>query len=306
MQNKTLGKIYKLKQFIDDLASHGIDLSDLSSKIVDAIEVLNNKTISLALLGSFSDGKTTVISGLIGEVLDNMKIATDESSDEIVEYKADFLGKKIRIIDTPGLFGTKEKFDGNVKTRLSDITREYISKANVVLYVTEAANPLPDSHKPLLKEIMRDLRKLKNTIFIINKMDDTGYSLTDEEEFCDARKIKTLNLLEKLDSTLQLTPIEKNEIKIVCIAANPGDKDLTNFWFKDIEKYKRWSHIDSLSQDIKFLSDNLDIEKEQKKSAIDTGIDTAKQLDKKLENIKIPMEKIFKKLLTSRKICKMI
>lgn len=291
MQNKTLENIHKLKHFIDELNSHGIDVEKLSSKIKEAIQVLNSTSINIALLGSFSDGKTTVVSGLIGKVLDNMKIATDESSDEIVEYKADFLGKEVKIIDTPGLFGSKEKREGNINTRLSNITRDYISKANVVLYVTEAANPLPDSHKPLLKEIMRDLRKLKNSIFIINKMDDTGYSLTDEEEFNQAREIKSQNLLEKLDVTLQLTPIEKNEIKIVCIAANPGGKDLSEYWFKDFGKYRKWSHIDSLSQDIQSLSRKLNIETEQKKSAIDTAIDTAKQLDLKLENVKEPMEK---------------
>lgn len=88
-------------------------------------------------LGAFSDGKTSVIAGCGWLcIMDNMKIDSDESSNELAIYRPDHLPEKCEIVDTPGLFGDKQQLDdrGNV-IQYSDLTRKYISEAHLIFYV---------------------------------------------------------------------------------------------------------------------------------------------------------------------------
>lgn len=86
-----------------------IDILTLKKKVHDVMESLQADTIKIVLLGSYSDGKTSTVAGLLSKVEDNMKIDPDESSDELVVYHPSSLKKGFEIVDTPGLFGTKEK-----------------------------------------------------------------------------------------------------------------------------------------------------------------------------------------------------
>lgn len=79
-------------------------------------------------MGSFSDGKTSSIAGLLGRLDDSMKIDQDESSDELVIYRPDGLKKGFEIVDTPGLFGSKEKEVNGSNIKLSDITKSICLK----------------------------------------------------------------------------------------------------------------------------------------------------------------------------------
>ena len=110
-----------LKSLLDKGTSLGIDSSQLISKIDNIIRVMDDKIIRIVLLGSFSDGKTSAIAGLLGELKENMKIDQDESSDDLAIYHFDGL-KNVEIIDTPGLFGTKEKEVDGENIKYSEIT----------------------------------------------------------------------------------------------------------------------------------------------------------------------------------------
>ena len=256
MNEKIYNSIIEVKKFIEEANESGLNLNNVLKRITEAIELLNTDTITIALLGRFSDGKTTVISGLIGKLMDNMKIDANESSDEIIFYESDFLGKKFKFVDTPGLFGQKEKtYEGEGKKKFSSLTEEYISKANIVIYVTEVSNPLPESHQETLRHIMRDLRKLDNSLFIINKMDQK-YDMTDDFEYNDGTKIKTENLKERLTRCLNLSGKERDNLKIICIAADPKGKGL-NHWFDNKEKYLEKSKIYLLESYIKDFTQNI-------------------------------------------------
>ena len=67
------------------MLSEGVEmmpgLKSYLDKIDSIINTLNDGEISVVLLGSFSDGKTSVVAGLLGRLEDNMKIDNDESSD---------------------------------------------------------------------------------------------------------------------------------------------------------------------------------------------------------------------------------
>ena len=101
--------IDKLRVLFLDGLNMGLDLDDFVSKIDNIKETLEDGIIRIVLLGSFSDGKTSVIAGLLGRLEDTMKIDNDESSDELTIYRPAGLKKGFEIVDTPGLFGSKEK-----------------------------------------------------------------------------------------------------------------------------------------------------------------------------------------------------
>lgn len=240
-----ISQLNQLKELVVQLDDVGIDSAEILQKIENSIDNVKDDTLRIALLGAFSDGKTSVIAGWLGHVMDNMKIDSDESSNELAIYKPNHLPEKCEIVDTPGLFGDKVQLDerGNL-IQYSDITRKYISEAHLIFYVVDAVNPLKESHKETVHWILRDLNKLSSTIFVINKMDEVA-DLRDEEEFAHHAKIKKENLLGKLDRFINLTNDEKNNINIVCLASNPNGRGL-DFWFDKKDIYEQRSRIGQL------------------------------------------------------------
>lgn len=237
--------LQELKAILIKASNQGVDVIDLLRKVDNAIGNANSKTIKIVLMGAFSDGKTTVVAGLTGHLEDDMKIAIDESSDELTFYHLPALGYNFEFVDTPGLFGSKEKeIDGRF-VRFSDITREYLSQAHIVIYVTDAVNPLKDSHVPILKFTLKDLNKLPSTIFVINKMDEAGYELNDEEDFNRGETIKKKTFIDNLQRNIKLSPNEVADLKVVCIAANPNGRGLERH-FLNMENYLKKSRINNL------------------------------------------------------------
>lgn len=211
-------------------------------------------------MGSFSDGKTSAIAGLLGRLEDNMKIDNDESSDELTIYRPKDLKKGFKIVDTPGLFGTKEREINGQNIKFSEITERYISEAHIIIYVCDAVAPLKESHVEIIRRVMRDYHKLDNTIFVINKMDEAGYDLLDEYDFNNGCKIKKENLISRLRSTINLTPDEEKRLHVVCIAADPKGKGLQH-WFSKIDNYYERSHIKDLRKCVNAVVNNADTDK---------------------------------------------
>ena len=245
------GKKEDIKKYLEDfkslvvkLGNIGLDVNSDISKLDDAINTVNSDILSIALIGAFSDGKTTTIAGWLEEVKDNMKISTDESSDELAIYHPSNIPDKCQIVDTPGLFGDKEKSSGDDVVKLSDITKKYISSAHIIFYIVDATNPLKDNHKETVKWILRDLGKLDSTVFIINKMDEVA-DLTDEDEFNSQKKIKIENVIGKLTRFADLTNEEVKRLKVVCISSNPQGRGL-DFWLNRKDDYLLRSRIGEL------------------------------------------------------------
>lgn len=229
---------------IQELDGMGIDISESIRKIESAKRIVQEDKISVVLVGAFSDGKTSVAAGWINEKLDNMKIASDESSDEILCYTPTTIPEGCQIVDTPGLFGDKVGADEDGgQILLSDVTKKYINEANLILYVVAAKNPIKGSHKECIRWILKDLNKLSSTIFVINRMDDVA-DLTDEEDYSLQAKIKTENLRGKL-LECGLTQSETNKVRVACISAAPNEQGI-EVWSEHREEYLRRSHLDSL------------------------------------------------------------
>jgi GTPase SAR1 family protein len=234
-----------LQRSIEELSGLGLEVESDIIKVRKAIEDVQADALRIALLGAFSDGKTSVVAGWLGQVMNDMKIDTNESSDALAIYRPDQFEDKCEIVDTPGLFGDKEKAVSPGETvRYGDITKNYISEAHLIFYVVDATNPLKDSHQDIVRWVLRDLNKLSTTIFVINKMDEVA-DLRDAEEFDEQSEIKRKNLLDKVQRFVGLTPEERAALNVVCVASNPNGRGL-DFWFDQRDTYELRSRIPHL------------------------------------------------------------
>lgn len=255
-KQELLEKIGRIRGKICELESFGIDCSETMEKLEETVQAVQSEMISIVLVGSFSDGKTSVIAGWLGEKVSNMKIDSDESSDQLEIYTPSSLPDKCQVVDTPGLFGDKERDDDDGRTiQFSDITKKYIDQANIILYVVDAKNPLKESHREVVQWILKDLNKLSSTIFVINKMDVVA-DLTDEADFENAREIKEKTLRKKIVDVTGLASKDAEKLQIVCISSNPNDKGF-DFWMQHKDKYEARSRILDLEEATnKVLKDN--------------------------------------------------
>jgi len=243
-KQKTIDTLEDLRSILVDLQDLGMDVDEDFKKIESAVKAVESDVLRIALLGAFSDGKTSVVAAWMGKVLEDMKIDMDESSDRLAIYKPQGLPDQCEIVDTPGLFGDKEKNIDGAQIMYEDLTKRYISEAHLIFYVVDATNPLKESHNDIAKWVLRDLNKLSSTIFIINKMDEVT-DLTDQTLFANQSAIKKENLRTKLQRIADLTPNELEQLNIICMASNPNGRGL-EFWFNKPEHYESRSRISDL------------------------------------------------------------
>ena len=229
------------------------ELEEAFGKTIRKVDGLKNDIeagkLKIALVGAFSDGKTSTVAGFVGHSDPSMKIATEESSDEIVFYAPENIDADVppcEFVDTPGLFGQK----------FSPKTKDYVSQAHIVLYVVNATNPLKDSHSNIVPWLMNTLQKFDKAIFVINRMDDVS-DYTDSEDFDAKQKIKCSVLRGNVARYCNI-PADDERIKslnVVCISSDPGEKGLmddgkgrVNYWLtpEHREKYELYSHMPDL------------------------------------------------------------
>lgn len=234
----------QLRVVLDELGEMGADVGSELQKIDSAVQAVESDVLRIALLGAFSDGKTSVIAAWLGKVMADMNIDMDESSDRLAIYSPEGLPEKCEIVDTPGLFGDKEKSVDGEQVMYEDLTKRYISEAHLILYVVDATNPLKESHYDIVKWVLRDLNKLSSTIFVINKMDEVT-DLTEQVLFDAQATIKKDNLKGKLQRAANLSSDEMARLNIVCLASNPNGRGLP-FWFGKPEHYESRSRINDL------------------------------------------------------------
>lgn len=295
ISSNKLQKLTALKTLLQKGVKYIPELQVYLSKIDSIVDTIKDGEISVVLLGSFSDGKTSAIAGLLGRLEDNMKIDNDESSDELTIYRPKDLKKGFKIVDTPGLFGTKEREINGQNIKFSEITERYISEAHIIIYVCDAVVPLKESHVEIIRRVMRDYHKLDNTIFVINKMDEAGYDLLDEYDFNNGCKIKKENLISRLRSTINLTPDEEKRLHVVCIAADPKGKGLQH-WFSKIDSYYERSHIKDLRKCVNAVVNNADTDKLSSSSYETSVSDIVDGLQKAIAFTEKPVSKAIAKM----------
>lgn len=239
------GKI--LNQLVDYLnrgEEQGISIDEsLKKKIADATSNIENQKLKVALIGGFSEGKTSIAAAWLEKIKDDMKISQEESSDAVAIYHLD----DIDLVDTPGLFGFKEKniSDGDIEA-YKNITKKYVSEADLVLYVMNSINPIKESHKDDLEWLFNTLNLLPRTVFILSKFDEVA-DLEIDEEYNKNFEIKKNNVLGRLKEMLLLSDEELKKVTIVAVSANPFDVGISH-WLNNSDEFKKLSHIKSLQE----------------------------------------------------------
>ncbi len=294
----------KLLDFVHAGEKYGIKVEEsLKDKIHNAMENVAGQKLKVALVGGFSEGKTSIAAAWI-ERLDkeSMKIDHKESSDEVKIYDID---NEMELVDTPGLFGFKEKITDSGKIeRYKDITKKYVSEAHLILYALNPSNPIKESHKDDLNWLFRTLNLLSRTIFVISRFDEEA-DIEDEEDYNKRFKIKKENIQSRLNDLISLSEEEKEGLIIVAVAANPFDLGVEH-WLKHQEEFQKLSHIkalqDATQKKIKENGGKLTIIEETKKSVIQDAIYRQAPLAKQaLQGISIEMEYLNKMIEKRRK-----
>ncbi|GAA8497251.1 50S ribosome-binding GTPase [Helicobacter pylori] len=268
-QKRNQENLKKLLDFVHAGEEYGIKVEEsLKDKIHNAMENVADQKLKVALVGGFSEGKTSIAAAWIERLDKSMKIDHQESSDEVKIYNID---DEMELVDTPGLFGFKEKITDSGKIeRYKDITKKYISEAHLILYALNPSNPIKESHKDDLNWLFRTLNLLSRTIFVISRFDEEA-DIEDEEDYNKRFKIKKENIQNRLNELISLSEEEKEGLIIVAVAANPFDLGVEH-WLKYQEEFQKLSHIkalqDATQKKIKENGGKLTITEEAKKSVI--------------------------------------
>ena len=245
--NKALALLDKLRVFLEQGAALGVNIDPtLLSKLEHASQNLAKDKLKIALIGGFSEGKTSIAAAWM-ERLDksSMNISQQESSNEVKVYEVD---DNFVLIDTPGLFGFKEQYnaDINAMEKYKDITRKYVSEAHLVLYVMNSTNPIKDSHKDDLNWLFRTLDLLPRTVFVLSRFDEVA-DVEDETSYAHHLQVKRNNVESRLRESIGASDAEVAALSIVAVAANPFDMG-TDYWLERLGQFKTLSHIGSLQQ----------------------------------------------------------
>ncbi len=302
-QKRNQENLEKLLDFIHTGEKYGIKIEEsLKDKIRNAMENVAGQKLKVALVGGFSEGKTSIAAAWIERLDKSMKIDHQESSDAVKIYDID---NEIELVDTPGLFGFKEKIaDSGEIERYKDITKKYVSEAHLILYALNPSNPIKESHKDDLNWLFRTLNLLSRTIFVISRFDEEA-DIEDEEDYNKRFEIKKENIQNRLNELISLSEEEKESLIIVAVAANPFDL-VVEHWLKHKEEFQKLSHIktlqDATQKKIKENGGKLTIIEEAKKSVIQDVVyrqmPPAKQA---LQDINREMEYLNKTLEKRRK-----
>ncbi len=243
-QQKILNLLAKLDKFVQDGNEFGLKLSEeMKTKLSNAMMNVKEDKLKIALVGGFSEGKTSIAAAWLGKLdKSSMNISASESSNAVKVYDID---NDCQLIDTPGLYGYKEQENSQAEIeKYKDITKKYVSEAHIILYVMNSKNPIKESHKDDLVWLFRELNLLPRTVFILSRFDEVA-DVEDENDYQHFLKIKQDTVITRLNDFLDLTTEEKENLKIVAVSANPFEEGI-EYWLENPEEFKKLSHIDTL------------------------------------------------------------
>lgn len=228
-------EIADIRSFLDAGEAMGISLPPHLREKLDRIEHASGGKLRVALVGAFSEGKTSLAAAWLGRLTPDMRIRQSESTNTVAIYDA---GDGVELIDTPGLFGSGETTGGTgTIERFKDMTRKYVSQADLLLYVLNPSNPLKESHRAELLWLLRDLDLLPRTVFVIGRFDLIA-DMDEEEEFQQHLKVKRENVRSRLRDLVGLDDEEDASLSIVAVAANPHGKDIEDWLTRPAEHAK--------------------------------------------------------------------
>ncbi|HDS1633201.1 TPA: 50S ribosome-binding GTPase [Stenotrophomonas maltophilia] len=240
-QERAAGMLRDLLSFLKAGEDFGVTMDDaFERKLEAAIGTVMGERLKVALVGGFSEGKTSIAAAWMNRLdRDGMKISQRESTDHVLEYP---VGDDLLLVDTPGLFGERE-VDGET---YKELTRKYVSEANLVLYVMDPTNPVKESHKAELIWLFRDLALLSRTVFVLSRFDAVA-DLEDEGEYQRLLEVKRNAVRQRLVELIALSPGEAEALSIVAVSANPYEQGI-EYWLANQDQHRQLSRIGLLQQ----------------------------------------------------------
>lgn len=131
--------------------------------------------VRTVILGKPNAGKSSLLNVLLGE---DRAIVTDiaGTTRDVLEEHLNLKGISLNIMDTAGIRDTKDV----VEKIGVDRAKEYADKADLILYVIDASEPLDENDAQIL-----DLIQGKRAIILLNKTDLEMKVTRDQKEFPD-------------------------------------------------------------------------------------------------------------------------
>lgn len=218
----------------------------VNDKLANAIRNVSDDKLRVALIGGFSEGKTSIAAAWL-ERLDKstMNISHQESSNAVTVYEA---GPDCVLIDTPGLFGFKEQANeaSGTAEKYKEMTRKYVSEAHLILYVMDPTNPIKESHRDELNWLFRTLNLLPRTVFVLSRFDAVA-DVEDANDYARNLIVKKENVVSRLKDLVVLSEYEAAQLAIVAVAADPFAMG-TEHWLSNLEAFRELSRIKLLQQ----------------------------------------------------------
>jgi small GTP-binding protein len=166
-----------MQQLRSVLQAFGADVAPGDLRALDDTILHLDELFLLVVAGEFNSGKSSFINALIGEPvlregvtpttdrINILKYADEPSErtrdDFVVEilYPAEVL-REINVVDTPGT--------NAVIRRHEELTRDFIPRSDLVLFVTSADRPFTESERVFLEQIREWGKKI---VIVVNKVD---------------------------------------------------------------------------------------------------------------------------------------
>ncbi|SNR63040.1 LeoA/HP0731 family dynamin-like GTPase [Desulfurobacterium atlanticum] len=226
-------KVSKVEKIVNEIKTiGGINVDWIEEKLERTKKDIYGKVFKISVFGGFSDGKSTIISFLLKR--NDIEISPEPTTDKVNYYK--YKNKNVVIADTPGLFSENLIHD--------EETKRFISESDLIIFVTDALNPLKESQHRVIKWLLKDLDKKDSTVFVINKIDTMDVDLYNREDFERACKIKKKVVSETLD---RIIGENAGNYRIICVAADPWGMGI-KYWMENIEEYFSISNMKVLEE----------------------------------------------------------
>jgi small GTP-binding protein len=194
----------------------------------------------LVIAGEFNSGKSSVINALLGErvlpegvtpttdrinVLRHGTVVSEQLREAYLldrTHPAEVL-REINIVDTPGT--------NAIIRRHEELTRDFIPRSDLVLFVTSADRPFTESERTFLEQIREWGKKI---VFIVNKID----ILTRPEERDQVIRYVAENATGLLGETPQIFAVSARNAQAARADESPdSEQQWTASGFDQLEEY---------------------------------------------------------------------
>lgn len=237
-------------------AEHGVGMNELfeliypllplEEKIEDEDEdddtIQDEEIIKLALVGRPNVGKSTMVNKILGEekqLVADFAGLTRESSESDFELN----GRKIKIIDTPGIRRKSRVCDILEKISVSNTRKSYKRADAVILLIDAASLEVGEIEKQDLTLASNIIKEGKALVVAFNKYDKTPYNKNDIPEFLKRNFARSFSQLKEVPFLFvsALNGVNINKMMETVISAYDKQKkristSKLNDWISDVNQ----------------------------------------------------------------------